>query len=136
MDDSPITRAAAVKVLARELGFDLVGIARPEPSAHGDAFRAWVAAGKQGEMEYLGRNLERELSARAGLGWIGKNTLLIHPRHGSWFLLGELILSLELVPDEPLADHCGTCRRCIEACPTHAITPHSVDAARCISYLT
>ncbi len=80
--------------------------------------------------------LERELAVRAGLGWIGKHTLLIHPRHGSWFLLGELLLSLELTPDDPMGDHCGTCQRCIEACPTHAITPHAVDATRCISYQT
>jgi len=80
--------------------------------------------------------LERELAARAGLGWVGKNTLLIHPRQGSWFVLGELVLSLELEADEPLGDHCGTCTRCIEACPTRAITPYSVDARTCISYLT
>jgi epoxyqueuosine reductase len=80
--------------------------------------------------------LEREFAARAGLGWIGKHTLLIHPRHGSWFLLGEMITSLELEPDSAIEDHCGTCRRCIEACPTEAITPYSVDGSRCISYLT
>ncbi len=80
--------------------------------------------------------LEREFAARAGLGWIGKHTLLIHPRHGSYFLLGELVTSLELAPDEPLTDHCGTCTRCIDACPTHAITPYSVNGSKCISYLT
>jgi epoxyqueuosine reductase len=80
--------------------------------------------------------LERELAARAGLGWVGKHTLLIHPRHGSFFLLAEIILSLDLAPDSPIGDHCGTCRRCIEACPTAAISPYSVDATRCISYHT
>ncbi len=80
--------------------------------------------------------LEREFAARAGLGWIGKHTLLIHPQKGSWFLLGEMILNLELEPDSPIADHCGTCTRCIDACPTNAITPYSVNATRCISYLT
>jgi len=80
--------------------------------------------------------LERELAARAGLGWTGKHTLLIHPRHGSWFVLGELITSLDLAVDEPIPDHCGTCRRCIDACPTQAITPWQVDGQRCLSDLT
>ena len=245
MSDSPFERTAAIKAWAREFGFDLVGIALPQPSAYGAAFHAWLAAGKQGEMQYLARNfeerldlrkkfpwaksavcvalgywqdaaapvaptaeqrhaaggsnesspsptgkppsptgkiaryawgrdyhkvieaklkklerkiraafetpaeklevrayadtgpvLERELAARAGLGWIGKNTLLIHPRQGSWFVLGELLLSLELAADVPLGDHCGTCRRCIDACPTGAIEPYSVDARKCVSYLT
>ncbi len=82
---------------------------------------------------------ERELAARAGLGWIGKHTLAIHPRLGSWFLLGGFVTNLELEPppeQEVVTDHCGTCTRCIDACPTDAITPYSVDATRCISYLT
>lgn len=79
---------------------------------------------------------EREFAARAGIGWVGKHTLILHPRHGSYFLLGELVTSLELAPDAPIGDHCGTCTRCIDACPTVAITPYAVDATRCISYLT
>jgi epoxyqueuosine reductase len=81
--------------------------------------------------------LEREHAARAGLGWVGKHTLLIHPKRGSYFLLGGLLTTVELEAAERVeSDHCGTCTRCIDACPTRAITPYSVDASRCISYLT
>ncbi|MBH04964.1 MAG: tRNA epoxyqueuosine(34) reductase QueG [Phycisphaeraceae bacterium] len=95
--------------------------------------------------------LEREHAHRAGLGWIGKHTLLIHPKLGSWMLLGQIVttLSIDFTPPhdaevaaeplgEPLTDHCGSCTRCINACPTQCISPdgYQLDASRCISYLT
>jgi len=80
--------------------------------------------------------LERPLAARSGLGWIGKNTLLINKQHGSFFFIAELITDLELNPDGPIHDYCGTCTRCLDACPTQALTPYQMDASKCISYLT
>ena len=82
--------------------------------------------------------LERDWARRAGLGWNGRHTLTIHPRHGSYFFLAEIICDLPLVYDEPIRDHCGTCRRCIDACPTEAISAEGyfLDAQKCISYLS
>jgi epoxyqueuosine reductase len=81
--------------------------------------------------------LERDHAAQAGIGWHGKNTMLIDERLGTWFFLAEILTTLELPADDPVPDRCGTCERCIKACPTGAITaPHRLDARRCISYLT
>ena len=211
--------ASEIKQRARDLGFDLVGIAPAVPSAFKAEYRAWLNAGYHGEMHYLARDperrldpsrllpgarsivvvgmnyyteseadtddperavfaryarnddyhdvmtprlrsllafiqeqnpeavgrayvdtgpvLEREVARMAGLGWFGKNTMLINTRRGSYFLLGELILNIELPYDSPAAGGCGTCRACIDACPTQAIVePYKLDARRCISYLT
>jgi epoxyqueuosine reductase len=209
--------AAAVKQKARELGFDLVGIAPASPSEYRHYLRQWLDEGRAGEMEYLsgrfdertnpaayfpeaasvicvGLNyfvplepkppanariaryalgddyheliksrlhqladwireiapdsktrcavdtapvMEKELAARAGVGWVGKNTCVINEKIGSWILLGEVLTTLRLEPDDPAVDRCGSCRRCIDACPTQAITaPYQLEARRCISYLT
>jgi epoxyqueuosine reductase len=81
--------------------------------------------------------LERELAAAAGLGWIGRNTCLINAQLGSYVLLGEVITTLELAPDSPVPARCGTCTRCLDRCPTQAlVAPHTLDASRCIAYLT
>jgi epoxyqueuosine reductase len=213
--------ADSIKRKARELGFDLVGVAPADPSKHRDYVREWLDTGKAGTMDYLARRfdertdpraylpgavsvvcvalnyytelepvpederaahgrvaryalgddyhaiikhrlydladwirdqmpsaqtrcgvdtvpvLERELAARAGIGWVGKNTCVINPRLGSWLLLGEVLTTIPLPADEPLTDHCGSCTRCLDACPTGAITePYKLDASRCISYLT
>lgn len=93
-----------------------------------------------GQQKYYvdtGPILERDHAAQAGIGWHGKNTMLIDERLGTWFFLAEILTTLELPIDEPVEDRCGTCERCIKACPTGAITaPHRLDARRCISYLT
>ncbi|MGH7412912.1 MAG: tRNA epoxyqueuosine(34) reductase QueG [Candidatus Rokuibacteriota bacterium] len=209
------TLTESVKVLALELGFDLVTAGPAGPPEHGPALRSWLEAGHAGTMGYLERRLEerldpprvlpgarsvlcvalnyfqgepedvswrpvsryawgrdyhdvigprlerlaaylaegagarsrgyvdtgpvleRDLAARAGLGWIGKNTMLLHPRLGSWFFIGVLLTTAELTHDQPLADRCGTCRACLDACPTGAfVAPYVLDARRCVSYLT
>ncbi len=117
------------KVLLKALKTLEVRLRSALPATSADEFvsRAYVDTGPIDE---------RDLAARAGLGWVGKNTLLIHPVHGSWFVLGELLTSLPLPADHPLPDRCGTCTRCIDVCPTGAIAPYKVDATRCISYQT
>ena len=81
--------------------------------------------------------LERDFASDAGLGWNGKSTMQIHRRLGTWFFLADILTTLDLTPDAPIRDHCGSCTRCMTACPTQAITaPRQLDARRCVSYLT
>ncbi|MCB0515208.1 MAG: tRNA epoxyqueuosine(34) reductase QueG, partial [Bacteroidetes bacterium] len=80
--------------------------------------------------------LERAWAKKSGLGWQGKNTMLINPKAGSYYFLAEILTDLPLLPDNPMHDYCGTCQRCIEACPTEALTPYWLNAEKCISYAT
>ena len=93
--------------------------------------------GKQRYYVDTGPVLERDFASESGLGWNGKSTVQIHRKLGTWFFLADIITTLEIEPDSPEKDRCGSCTRCITACPTDAITsPHQLDARRCISYLT
>ena len=100
----------------------------------------WLAESERCELKVFVDTapvMEKPLSAAAGIGWQGKHTNLLSREHGNWLFLGVIYTTLELVPDAPASDHCGSCTRCIAACPTQAITaPHRLDARRCISYLT
>lgn len=81
--------------------------------------------------------MDKAWAKKAGLGWLGKNTNLIHPKEGSFFFIAEIISDLSFTQDPPMRDYCGTCSKCLDACPTNALaTPYQIDASRCISYLT
>ena len=133
----PERAPACVAAYARGDDYHLVLVARARALL--DDLRSSFGAEIAGRVYTdSGPLLERELAQRAGLGWIGRNSCLIHPRLGSMILLVEVLLGLDLPADEPFAaDRCGACRRCIEACPTGCILPdRTLDARRCISYLT
>ena len=137
--DDPGENAIQGRVAAYALGRDYHEVIPPrlEQAAQVMQERMGITAQWRAYTD-TGPILERDYAMAAGLGWIGKNTCLISPQHGSYFLLGELFLDIQLEPDPPFAsDQCGTCTRCIQACPTDCILPdRTLDSARCISYLT
>ena len=104
------------------------------------ALARWIVARWQGELKVFVDTapvMEKPLAQQAGIGWQGKHTNLVSRSFGSWLFLGEIFLSVALPPDPPESDHCGACRRCLDACPTAAFpAPYRLDARRCISYLT
>jgi epoxyqueuosine reductase len=120
------------------LGDDYHAVMRAKLTALGEDLIGTAASGEYRVYVDAGPLPERELARRAGLGWFGKNTMLIHPGLGSFVFIGVLLTDLRLARDEPFqADRCGSCRRCLESCPTAAFpAPRALDATRCISYLT
>ncbi|HEU5193569.1 MAG TPA: tRNA epoxyqueuosine(34) reductase QueG [Methylomirabilota bacterium] len=117
-------------------GADYHNVMRPRLHVLRDYLSEAAGAGCRASLD-TSAVLERDLAAAAGLGWIGKNTNLIAPRAGSYFFIGTVLTTAELVPDGPVADHCGTCTACLEACPTGAFPrPWVLDARRCLAYLT
>ncbi len=125
------------KIARYALGDDYHEIIKPRLHDLADFIRAAVLGTRTKSGVDTAPIMERELAARAGVGWVGKNTCVLDARVGSWLLLGSIVTTLELPLDAPATDRCGTCTRCIDACPTAAITePYQLDASRCISYLT
>src|SRR3989440_5116649 len=137
LQEPPATEHAPGRIARYALGDDYHQIIQERLHSLADGLRQSVPNTQPRGGVDTAPIMEKELAARAGIGWVGKNTCLINPQIGSWLLLGEIITTLALPVDEPATDHCGTCQRCIEACPTQAITArYQLDARRCISYLT
>ncbi|MDR2462640.1 MAG: tRNA epoxyqueuosine(34) reductase QueG [Verrucomicrobiales bacterium] len=123
------------KISTYALGRDYHDIIPPKL----DALDHWLRqhGGTQRRAVDTSALMEKPLAISAGLGWLGKSTVLVHPRFGPWLFLAELLTSLTLTPDTPAGSHCGTCARCLNACPTGALSaPYRLDARRCIAYLT
>jgi epoxyqueuosine reductase len=146
MDYLPPHTQGAEEVLARAdlgyvsryaLGRDYHKVLRRRLARLADNIRSHSVSLAQRAFVDSGPILEKAFARNAGLGWIGKHTNLINRRAGSWFFLGEILTDLPLPVDAPASSHCGTCRACIDICPTQAIVaPYQLDATRCISYLT
>ncbi len=135
--DLPATDASRAAISSYALGRDYHKLVRNRLQKLADRIVAEVGTHGYRVFSDSAPVMEVELASRAGLGWRGKHTLLLSREAGSWFFLGELFTDLPLPTDAPASEHCGTCRACLDACPTGAIVaPYQVDARRCISYLT
>ncbi len=133
--DAPGSPAPPYRIARYAMGDDYHGIIEKMLPALDHAMRA--LGGRQKCYVDYGPVLEHDFATASGVGWTGKSCIQIHPRLGTWFFLAEILTTLDLAPDPPAGDHCGACSRCIDACPTRAITaPRRFDARRCISYLT
>ncbi len=130
-------RSRLARVSRCAWGQDYHEVIRPRLHKLADFLRRLVPTARVRGVVDTAPFFERRFGQLAGLGWIGKNTLLINQRLGSWFFLAALLTTEELAYDEPAADHCGSCRACLDACPTGAlVAPHRLDARKCRSYLT
>jgi epoxyqueuosine reductase len=137
-EESAALRPAHGRVSRYAWGTDYHDLIRPRLNQLADELRRHAPHARARGVVDTAPLLEREFAQLAGLGWIGKNTLLLNKQAGSWFFLAALVTDVELVPDDPHeTDHCGTCRACLDACPTDAFTDaYVLDARKCISYLT
>lgn len=125
------------RIAAYALGADYHRTVKKRLKELAARIQSWVPAAETRWYVDTGPILEREWAAAGGVGWFGKNTNILHAENGSWFFLGELITTLEIEPDARVADHCGTCVRCLDLCPTKALEPgYVLDARKCISYWT
>jgi len=135
----PLQQPGVPKISTYAYGRDYHKVLKKKLKTLWNLIKSQIATGAQGRYFVDSAPvMERQWAALAGLGWQGKNTLLIHPKHGSYFFLAEIICDIPLDYDEPIQDHCGTCTRCIDACPTQAISEEGylLKANQCISYLT
>ena len=137
LEKSADEQAPAAKIARYALGNDYHELVKPKLYAIADMVRELVPGSQTKCGVDTAPIMEKELAARAGIGWLAKNTNIVNPQIGSWFFLGSILTTVDLPADAPATDHCGSCRRCIDACPTGAITaPYQLDARKCISYLT
>lgn len=131
-----IETSAGAKIARYALGEDYHGVMEKRLKTLTDFILSRAPDSRNKYYVDTGPVMEKPWGQKAGIGWIGKNTNLIAPGHGSWFFIGVVLTNLELEADQPGIDLCGTCQLCLAACPTGALSPYSLDSKRCISYLT